>query len=314
MDRVVVAAMYHFVRQPLDNLLDLRRSLLSAMQDNGLRGTLLIATEGINGTIAGSKQGIDAIVAQLRAHAQFTDLQVKYSYNLSNPFQRAKVKLKKEIVTMGVGEVAVAEHTAEHVSPSDWDALVADPECVVIDTRNDYEVEIGTFKGAINPRTETFREFPEYIQERFGDNKDQKIAMFCTGGIRCEKASAYMKEQGYNNVYQLGGGVLQYLEDRQGESSAWEGDLFVFDDRVAVDKDLNKSKYHQCYACRRPLISEDMQHPHYQEGVSCHRCFNESSDAAKLRFAQRQKQMLLAKARGVSHLGVNQRLSEVEKG
>ena len=156
---MVVIAMYHFVRQPLDNLLDLRRSLLSAMQDNGLRGTLLIATEGINGTIAGSKQGIDAIVAQLRAHAQFTDLQVKYSYNLSNPFQRAKVKLKKEIVTMGVGEVAVAEHTAEHVSVSDWDALVADPECVVIDTRNDYEVEIGTFQGAINPRTETFRSF-----------------------------------------------------------------------------------------------------------------------------------------------------------
>ncbi len=312
MNRVVVAAMYHFITQPHDDLLQLKEVLLHDMNSLHIRGTFLIAPEGINGTVAGSEEGITKLITTLQGFSAFRDLKVKYSYTDTNPFHRAKVKIKKEIVTMGCQDVDVVAHTAEHVPAEQWDALVNDPDCVVIDTRNDYEVQIGTFKGAVNPQTETFREFPDYMKQHYGDNKDKKIAMFCTGGIRCEKASAYMRQEGYRNVYQLSGGVLQYLEDKQGAPSAWEGDLFVFDNRVAVNQHLEKSVYSQCYACRRPITDADKQHPAYEEGVSCHHCIKESSAAAKIRFAQRQKQMALAKSRGKQHLGVNQQLLNEE--
>lgn len=307
MSTCVVAAMYHFAPIEQHQLSSYQQSLLELFKRLEIKGTLLLAQEGINGTVASNASAIEALIVHIRQWSGFASLQVKYSYHDVNPFYRAKVKLKKEIVTMGKQRIDVPKYTAKHVNADAWDQLLADPECLVIDTRNDYEVEIGTFDNAINPNTETFRQFPEYIEQHLDKNKQTKIAMFCTGGIRCEKASAYMQAQGYENVYQLQGGILQYLEDKQGQDSAWQGDCFVFDNRVAVDKHLKKSIYDQCYACRRPITDEDKKHVAYVEGVSCHRCVNEHTEDDKERFSQRQKQMRLAKIRGVQHIGVDQK-------
>ncbi len=307
MSQYVVAAMYHFVNEPLEDLFTYKSCLEEVMRVEDIRGTFLLASEGLNGTIAGSANAVEVILDTIKQWSAFSDIKVKYAYIDKNPFLRAKVKLKKEIVTMGMGDVAVVNNTAEHLNTKAWDDMMQDPDCVVLDTRNAYEVQIGTFKGAVNPDTDNFREFPEFVERTLGADKNKKIAMFCTGGIRCEKASAYMREQGYTNVYQLDGGVLKYLEDKNGQDSLWEGDCFVFDNRVAVDKNLNKSKYGQCFACRRPITEMDKQHTAYVAGVSCHQCIDQYNASDRKRFAQRQKQMQLAKKRGENHLGVNQR-------
>ncbi|WOH38069.1 rhodanese-related sulfurtransferase [Thalassotalea fonticola] len=306
MSQFVVCALYKFVT--LENFEQLRKPIHNAMETNDVKGTLLIANEGINGTIAGSRDGINNVLAFLQADERLANLSHKESFTSEAPFKRCKVKLKKEIVTMGVEGIDPKQVVGTYVKPQDWNALISDPEVLLVDTRNDYEIEIGTFKYAVNPETETFREFPQYVKENLDPAKHKKVAMFCTGGIRCEKSTAYMKEQGFDEVYHLEGGILKYLEEVPQENTLWQGDCFVFDDRVAVDHSLEKGKYDQCHACRMPITKEEMQLPEYKRGVSCHRCINKVTDEQRARYAEREKQMNLAKARGESHIG-----SEVTK-
>lgn len=269
----------------------------------GVKGTLLLAQEGINGTVAGPDSAIVDLLDFLKADPRMTGLDHKESRSETMPFYRMKVRLKKEIVTMGVEGVDPNEIVGTYVDPQDWNNLINDPDVVLIDTRNDYEVEIGTFKGAINPDTETFREFPHWVDDNKEQLKKPKVAMFCTGGIRCEKASSFMKTKGYDEVFHLKGGILKYLETVPEQESLWNGECFVFDQRVAVGHGLKPGKYDQCFACRYPITEEEKGSPLYIKGISCHRCHDKMSDEQKARFAERQKQMALAKKRGVRHLG-----------
>lgn len=297
----VVCALYKFVA--LENFEDLRQPLLNTMVANQVRGTLLLALEGINGTIAGPRAGIDAVLAWLKSDERLSDVSYKESYTDEAPFKRSKVKLKKEIVTMGVEGIDPRHVVGTYVKPKDWNALISDPEVFVVDTRNDYEVQIGTFKNAVDPNTKTFREFPAWTKENMDPSKHKKVAMFCTGGIRCEKSTAYMKEQGFEEVYHLEGGILKYLEEVPSSDTMWEGECFVFDDRVTVDHDLNAGKYDQCHACRMPILEADKEREQYQKGVSCHHCFDQVTDEQRARYAEREKQMELAKQRGHAHIG-----------
>lgn len=304
-DSIVVAALYKFVR--LGDFEQLREPLLALMLAQDVRGTLLLANEGINGTIAGPRAGIDTVLGWLREDPRLADLEHKESFHDAHPFLRTKVKLKKEIVTMGVEGIDPNRTVGTYLSSQEWNAVISDPETLLIDTRNDYEVEVGTFKGAINPETRTFREFPEYVKETLDPARHKKVAMFCTGGIRCEKSTAYLKEQGFEEVYHLKGGILKYLEEMPKEESLWEGECFVFDERVTVDHDLNPGEFDQCHACRRPISEEEKASEKFQLGVSCPKCFDESSPEQKARFAERQKQIELARARGRQHRGQNPR-------
>ncbi|TRX56335.1 rhodanese-related sulfurtransferase [Thalassomonas sp. M1454] len=301
MSNIVVSALYKFVT--LENFEQLRNPIHNTMQENNVKGTLLLAKEGINGTIAGSRQGIDNVLAFLKSDERLSELSHKESFTQEPPFKRCKVKLKKEIVTMGVEGIDPKQVVGTYVKPQDWNALISDPEVLLVDTRNDYEIEIGTFKHAVNPNTETFREFPQYVKDNLDPAKHKKVAMFCTGGIRCEKSTAYMKEQGFEEVYHLEGGILKYLEEVPEENTLWQGDCFVFDDRVAVDHSLEKGKYDQCHACRMPITEKEKQLPEYEKGVSCHRCINKVTDQQRARYAEREKQMNLAKQRGEEHIG-----------
>jgi len=301
MSNIQVCALYKFVR--LESFEALREPLLAAMEKHDVRGTLLLALEGINGTIAGPKDGIEAVLRHLTSDERLNKLSYKISYNEENPFQRTKVKLKKEIVTMGVEGIDPNHVVGTYVKPQDWNALISDPDVVVVDTRNDYEVEIGTFKDALNPDTETFREFPQYVKDNLDKTKHKKVAMYCTGGIRCEKSTAYLKEQGFDEVYHLEGGILKYLEEVPKEESLWEGECFVFDGRVAVNHDLEQGQYDQCFACRFPLTVDEMKSEHYVKGVSCHRCHDKVTDEQRARFAERERQMQLAEQRGENHIG-----------
>jgi len=301
MPPIVIAAMYQFVT--VDNPGVLREPLLEFMHDNGLHGTLLLATEGINGTVAGSREDIDKLLNWLRDPERFPGLSHKESYCDEMPFLRCKVKLKKEIVTMGIEGVDPKDVVGSYVKPEDWNALIEDPEVVLVDTRNDYEVQIGTFKNAINPETESFREFPTFIAENLDPAKHKKVAMFCTGGIRCEKSTSYLKSQGFDEVYHLQGGILKYLETIPESESSWQGECFVFDERVAVDHQLNKGQYDQCNACRMPITEGDKQSEHYLHGVSCPHCHAKTSPEQRERFAERQKQVDLARSRGEHHIG-----------
>jgi len=268
-----------------------------------VKGTLLLAAEGINGTIAGPQTGIDTVLAFLAAQPGLENISHKESYSDENPFHRTKVKLKKEIVTMGVEGIDPNQVVGTYVKPQDWNALISDPEVLLVDTRNDYEVEIGTFKGALNPDTETFREFPDYVAKNLDKNKHKKVAMYCTGGIRCEKSTAYLKEQGFEEVYHLEGGILKYLEEVPKEETLWEGECFVFDGRVAVNHNLEQGQYDQCFACRFPLTEQEKQSEHYVKGVSCHRCHDKVSEQQRNRFAERERQITLAAERGENHIG-----------
>lgn len=303
MSHYVVYALYKFVT--LDDYERLRQPLLDELNHHQVKGTLLLAREGINGTISGTTQAMDHIIQWLRNDSRLADLEYKISTHSEQPFHRTKVKLKKEIVTMGVEDIDPTSQAGTYVNAEQWNELISDPETVLIDTRNDYEFEIGTFKNAINPNTETFREFPDYVKQNLDPEKHKKVAMFCTGGIRCEKASSYMKQQGFDEVYHLKGGILQYLEDMQQEQqdSLWQGECFVFDDRVAVDHNLQQGSYDQCHACRYPITEQDKLRPEYVPGVSCHRCIDSLSDEQKASFAEREKQVQLAKARNEQHIG-----------
>lgn len=296
-----VAALYHFAR--LDDPAALRVPLLALCQDNGISGTLLLAREGVNGTIAGERAGLDAVLKHLRSLSGCADLEHKESLSETPPFNRMKVRLKKEIVTMGQPDVDPLAATGHYVNPAEWNALIQSPDVAVIDTRNDYEVGIGTFEGAIDPETKSFGEFPawwEANKERF---HNKKIAMFCTGGIRCEKSTNYLIGQGMDDVYHLKGGILKYLEEVPAEDSTWEGECFVFDARVSVGHGLEEGPHLLCYACRRPIRPEDRDNAAYVEGVSCHQCVDETTEADKDRFRERQKQVALSKARGEKHMG-----------
>lgn len=296
-----VYALYKFVT--LKDFKDLRKPLRELMERLNIRGTLLLAKEGINGTISGEKENMDKVIQWLRNDTRMSDLEYKESAHDKQPFHRVKVKLKKEIVTMGHDGIDPNKVIGTHVEAKDWNTIIADPEITLIDTRNNYEYEIGTFKNALNPKTTTFREFPQYVEQNFDPKQHKKIAMFCTGGIRCEKASSYMKQQGFEEVYHLKGGILKYLENVKQENSLWNGECFVFDDRVAVNHHLKKGTYDQCHACRYPITEKDKQHSHYAPGVSCHRCHDQLSDEQKSRFAEREKQIQLAKARNEEHIG-----------
>jgi len=301
MTEVVVAALYKFVT--LDDFHELREPLLDACLGAGVRGTLLLAHEGINGTIAGSRQGIDEVLAYLHADPRLADLEHKESTDDHLPFYRMKVKLKKEIVTMGIEGIDPNLCVGTYVKPRDWNQLIDDPEVVLIDTRNDYEYGIGSFRGALDPHTTSFREFPEYVRSHLDPGKHKKIAMFCTGGIRCEKASAFMLGEGFEEVYHLQGGILKYLEEVPEQDSAWQGECFVFDNRVAVNHALEKGQYDQCYGCRHPITEQDKLSEKYQKGVCCPRCFDSLTADQLDRFAERQKQIELAEQRGEVHVG-----------
>lgn len=301
MSDVVVAALYKFVT--LEDFHELRESLLDECQRAEVKGTLLLAREGINGTIAGSREGIDQVLDYLRSDVRLSDLAHKESFDAEMPFYRMKVKLKKEIVTMGLEGIDPNDRVGTYVKPSDWNALVEDPDVVIVDTRNDYEVGIGTFRGALDPKTTTFREFPAFVRENLDPKKNKKVAMFCTGGIRCEKASAFMLGEGFEEVYHLEGGILKYLEEVPAKESAWEGECFVFDNRVAVNQALEKGQYDQCYGCRHPITELDKLSSVYEKGVCCPGCYDSLTEDQKSRFAERQKQVELAEKRNEAHIG-----------
>ncbi|EAT13758.1 rhodanese-related sulfurtransferase [Bermanella marisrubri] len=298
---IVVCAMYKFVT--LDDYQSIRAPLHNFMETQGIRGTLLLANEGINGTVAGSRTAIDALLDWLRKDERLADIDYKESYTDTPPFHRTKVKLKKEIVTMGVEGIDPKRVVGTYVEAKDWNDLISDPDVVLVDTRNDYEFQVGTFKNAINPNTETFREFPQYVKENLDPNKNKKVAMFCTGGIRCEKSTAYLKEQGFDEVYHLKGGILKYLEEVPQEETMWDGECFVFDERVTVNHQLEKGQYDQCHACRLPITEEEKQSEKYQKGVSCPHCYDKLTEEQRQRFAERERQVELAKKRGEAHIG-----------
>nr|WP_314899291.1 rhodanese-related sulfurtransferase [uncultured Deefgea sp.] len=293
--KIVVAALYQFVT--LSDYVALREPLLQTMIDLDVHGTLLLADEGLNGTVAGTRAGIDGLLAWLRSDPRLVNVDHKESFCDEQPFLRTKVKLKKEIVTLGVPGVDPNKKVGTYIEPKDWNAIISDPEVLVIDTRNDYEVAIGTFERAIDPKTETFREFPEYVKEHFDPAVHKKVAMFCTGGIRCEKASSYMLGEGFEEVYHLKGGILKYLEEVPQEETLWKGDCFVFDNRVTVRHDLSEGDFELCHACRQAVSSEGRQSPQYVAGISCPHCYDTLSEKTRQGAMERQKQIELAKKR-----------------
>jgi UPF0176 protein len=299
---ITVIALYKFIT--LDDFEDLKPKMLGHLLNLNIRGTLLLAKEGINGTISGEESALMQFIKWLQTDARFEELDYKISHHDTQPFHRTKVKLKKEIVTMGVNSIDPNKVVGTYVDANDWNDLINDPDTLLIDTRNDYEVNIGSFKNAVNPNTETFREFPDYVKENLDPQKHKKVAMFCTGGIRCEKASAYMKEQGFDEVYHLKGGILKYLENIESKESLWDGECFVFDDRVAVNHDLEKGQYDQCHACRHPITQEQKLSEQYIAGVSCPRCYSTLTEQQKQRFQEREKQVQLANQRGETHIGI----------
>ena len=301
MSKIVISALYHFVI--LDDFKDLRQPLLDLMLKNNIKGTLLLAREGINGTVAGSQSSIDILLNWFKLDSRLADVRQKISYDDEMPFYRTRVKLKKEIVTMGVEGIDPTHVVGTYVKAEDWNALISDPDVTLIDTRNEYEVGIGTFKDAVNPSTETFRQFPDFVKNNMDTTKHKKVAMFCTGGIRCEKSTAYLKEQGFDEVYHLQGGILKYLETVPEKESLWQGECFVFDNRVSVTHSLEKGQYDQCHACRLPISEDDKKSDKYITGVSCHHCYYKTTDEQRARFMQREKQVQLAKARGEEHIG-----------
>ncbi|WP_159983549.1 MULTISPECIES: rhodanese-related sulfurtransferase [unclassified Novosphingobium] len=304
-DPVRVAALYRFTR--FEDCAALRGPLESLCREQAVRGTLLLAHEGINGTIAGTPEGIDAVLAHIRTLPDCADLDVKLSGAETMPFHRMKVRLKREIVTMGEPDIDPLAVVGTYVEPQDWNALIADPDTIVIDTRNDYEVAVGTFEGAIDPKTATFRDFPEWFRSErerlLGEGKPPKVAMFCTGGIRCEKSTAFLKQEGVEDVYHLKGGILKYLETVPEEDSLWRGECFVFDQRVTIGHGLTLGSYALCHACRRPVNAEDQASPLFEEGVSCPACHAERSDEQRASYRERHRQEALAAMRGVAHVG-----------
>lgn len=314
MPRYLTAALYKFVDLP--DCADLKPTLQAVCDAHGVKGTLLLATEGINGTIAGLPEGVHAVLAHLRLDARLADLVHKESWADQPPFLRMKVRVKKEIVTLGVDGVSPTRMAGVYVKPQDWNALISDPNVVVVDTRNDYEVQIGSFQGAVDPHIKTFADLPAWVaaQEQAGgllnstgaigtEGKKPKVAMFCTGGIRCEKSTALLRMQGFDEVYHLEGGILKYLETVPPEDSLWQGECFVFDERVSVGHGLTPGTMELCRSCRQPLGDVERASPFYEKGISCPNCFDAKTPEQKRGFAERQRQVELAKQRGGAHVG-----------
>tara|TARA_B110000967_G_scaffold197804_1_gene229999 strand:- start:131 stop:1084 length:954 start_codon:yes stop_codon:yes gene_type:complete len=317
MHSFLTTTFYHFIT--LNNIKIFKTIIQDYCDNKSLKGTILLAQEGINGTISGKEDDILEFHKFIKKDQKFSDvfknLEYKSSWSNENPFYRMKVRLKKEIVALGLPEVSPAIKVGKYVKPEDWNSLINDPEVILIDTRNNYEVDIGTFNNAINPKTTSFREFPQYVKKNLKSKKNKKIAMFCTGGIRCEKASSYMLENGFKEVYHLQGGILKYLEEVPKEKSLWQGECFVFDQRIAVTNELKEGRYGQCYACRHPLTPEEMKSDNYLEGISCSYCITKTSEIKKNNLQERQKQIYLAKARGEEHIGkqVKNNITEEKK-
>ncbi len=300
-DEFVVAALYCFA--PFEDHQAWQEPLTALCQREGIKGTLLLASEGLNGTVSGSRQGIDALKAFILADKRFSGIEWKESFFAEQAFHRLKIRLKKEIVTMKVEGIDPNECVGQHVEPSDWNHLISDPDVVLVDTRNDYEFEMGTFENALDPGTKVFSEFPGYVEKNLDPTKHRKVAMFCTGGIRCEKATAYMLKQGFKEVYHLKGGILKYLEEVPQKESRWKGECFVFDDRVSVTHGMVPGEYGMCYSCQHPVSAEDRKAPEYEEGVSCPRCFGTLNDERLASARERQKQCRLARERQGAHVG-----------
>ncbi|AIK95874.1 rhodanese-related sulfurtransferase [Candidatus Odyssella acanthamoebae] len=297
-----VAALYQFA--PLSDCYKAIQAPLQQLCDtHGVKGTLLLAEEGINGTIAGIGEGIDAVVGFIRSNPLLNNLEYKESFAKTMPFHRMKVRLKKEIVTLGVPGISPTKKVGTYVNAKDWNDLIQDPEVIVIDTRNDYECRMGSFEGAINPKTDTFTQFPKFVQENCDVTRHKKVAMFCTGGIRCEKASSYMLEQGFEEVYHLKGGILKYLEDVKEESSLWNGECFVFDERVGVKHGLQLGEHEYCRSCRLPVSPDDKLSAKYEEGITCPNCYDAMTEKKRKRAQARHFQVTLAKSRGLKHIG-----------
>lgn len=311
--KYLTAALYKFVHLP--NFESLQAPLQATCVKHNIKGTLLLAEEGINGTIAGLSEDIHNVLNYLRTDALFngcfSDLTHKESFADKHPFYRMKVRIKKEIVTLGVPGVSPTNKVGTYVNPEDWNDLISDPDVILIDTRNGYEVDIGTFKNAVDPKTTTFREFPEFVGN-LDPAKNKKIAMFCTGGIRCEKASSYMLSEGFEEVYHLQGGILKYLENVPKDESLWEGECFVFDQRVAVKHGLEVGEFDQCYACRHPLSPAEVEDEKYTAGISCPYCYDSLTEKKRASLTERQKQVILAKQRGETHIGEKQRKKQLD--
>lgn len=306
-----VAALYRFF--PIDDPEALRNELLPLCQQSAVRGTLIVATEGINGTIAGKPDAVKSVVSKLKTLEGFEGAEIKYSEASEMPFRRMKIRIKQEIVTMGVADIDPVADRGEYVEPQDWNALISDPQTILIDTRNAYETAVGTFNQAIDPNTASFREFPGWIEKHREQLRGRKVAMFCTGGIRCEKATAYVKSAGIDEVFHLKGGILKYLENIPENDSLWHGECFVFDERVTVKHGLAEGTAQLCRACRHPLTPEERQSQDFVEGVSCPHCCDDRSDADRERYAQRQRQVEQALARGEDHpIGRPQKTPETD--
>jgi UPF0176 protein len=301
----LVASLYKFVQ--LDNLVDLQLAIKDFCLEHEIKGTILLAPEGINGTIAGEEAQLREVLRYLRGMSPFADLTHKESMASEPPFYRMKVRIKKEIVTFGVPSVDPTNLVGTYVDSSDWNALIKARDVVVIDTRNDYEVAIGTFEGALNPNLRTFRDFPEWLEQNLDAAEKPKVAMFCTGGIRCEKATSYLLEKGFDEVYHLEGGILKYLESIPESQSLWKGQCFVFDQRISVGHGLTQGDYDLCYACGFPVDRDDKSSPFFQVGVCCARCHHVYTEEKKEHFAERQRQIELAIERNEQHIGVAQR-------
>ena len=305
MNNICIISFYKFVT--ILNLEELKIQIENICSKFDTKGTILIAPEGINGTIEGSKNNIKKFLETLKNNKKFSDIIPKYSYSPKDSFNRMKVRLKKEIVTIGNTEVNPNKYIGKYIEPNDWNELISDPNTILIDTRNEYEVAIGTFKGAINPKTKSFRDLPNWIKNNLenedDDYKNKKIAMFCTGGIRCEKSTSYLVQKGFTNVSHLKGGILKYLENIPKKKSLWDGECFVFDQRVSVAEELKPGSYLMCHGCRMPLKPEDTKLKSYIHGVSCKYCHNKKSAESKKRYADRQKQINLALERGEKHMG-----------
>ena len=299
-----VAALYKFssINDPESLHNEIRKSLKSL----SISGTILVGEEGINGTISGTNSNIKKAIAFIQSIKGFASLDIKYSESPKNPFIRLKIKLKKEIVTIGDRSINPNKIVGDYVDPKNWNSLIDDKDTILIDTRNDYEYSIGTFKNAINPNTVKFREFPKWVKDQNfteDDKKNKKVAMFCTGGIRCEKASSLMMKDGFENIHHLKGGILNYFQSVKNEDSLWEGECFVFDDRVSVNQDLTVGTYDMCHGCRMPITEDDKKLKEYIKGVACPKCFNTTTEDQKARYMSRQKQVDLAKARNQKHIG-----------
>ena len=313
---LTVAALYRFAR--FEDCESIRAPLESVCRAQGVRGTLLIASEGINGTIAGSDDAIAVVLDHIRQLPDCAELDVKLSSASTMPFHRLKVRLKREIVTMGEPDIDPRASVGTYVEPQDWNALISDPDTIVIDTRNEYEVAIGTFEGAINPETLSFSDFPAWFRnfrdELVGDGRETKVAMFCTGGIRCEKSTAFLKQEGVENVYHLKGGILKYLEVVPEEASLWRGECFVFDQRVAIGHGLTQGSFELCHACRRPVSAEGRASPLFEAGVSCAACYSERTEEQRASYRERHRQETLAAAQGRLHVGATRSARPDQQG